>query len=953
MQPVGQPAFIRVLKLDEDLDLVWESDFWGDSLGCELRALGLDESERVWIGGHTEEPSSRVSPLIVRFESDSGSVLGQRVWNFYDKPEAEIRYFSRGAGNGMYALGQSELEGPGLVFLSRLDSLGTPRWAHELPETARAVGLQRADSLEVIVAIARYAQDTLRYKTLRYEESTSGGWPVYNEDGDPLYMSNRVIVRFNPGIMNLGFIDEPDQEFGKLSDAITSTTLPLLIDTLLGVQGTSADWDVYKIFPYWNSGIQTITSRLGQEIPLPKLWSALILKIDSATLMNPIAVSDSLMQLPYFYIRYAHPTILGQLSTVPNDPFLGEQYHLWNTTSIGEYADAHIRMDSVWANFTWDTSRVIRAGVIDSGVRFTHEDFDCEDKCPPETLNGTVVYLNKDFHFDPSGNYDIMENDILDLAFLQGGHGTNVAGLLGAISNNGKGISGVAGGDFEAGIPGVLIQNYRISDTSSIVANAISSAIGWAIDLGEVNVMNSSLGFESNNSQWASNQNILREIYRLAYRANVIAVNSRGNKPNNSENIPATLRDDWGISVGASGTDGHIAISGLNTGDTLTFYSKYGLDMDVMAPGASPQLQKTISYSSDTGYKEFAATSASAPQVAGLAAWVLNQTPNSLAVEDVEHLIEYAAADKNTDSIPPYFEIQGYDERSGWGLIDAGATLDLLNASKVIRARLVGADEEFVSEIDGISCDSYLGCLVDLNWPDPDTSISPGQHLARIYRYTANFSYNVCQELGATFQSFSDTAKLPFWVLNSLSPYFGPATAAPGQDYLELNPWEDSRFQNVVWDSCSVSGKIVGYKYEFLTLGGEPLMVIDSIFLPATGENDFFFSLLVKADTPSLPDTILLEDLVSVYEVEEEPSSKLSLWPNPFDHQIRVQVPQGFDPSGMLQVFDLHGRLVFQQDIPAGYPGQISIATTLWPSGAYFIRVISPTNFLSAKAIKF
>lgn len=960
MRPVGQPFFIRVLKLDEDLELVWETDFWGDSLGCKIRALHLDEENRPWIGGSIVDPSGRLSPLIARLDSSDGAISELRRWNFSDKPQAEIRHLARAAGGGMYALGQAGLEGPGQVFLTRLDSLCNPFWEHQLPGEAVASGLQRADSLEVVAAIALYGPDSIRYKTIRYEESNPGGLPVYNEDGDPLYLSNRVIVRFNPGIINLNFADEPDEEFTTLSNAVTSEALIPLIDTILGVQGTSAGWKVYKIFPYLHSGVQTIPSRLGHEIPMPKLWSALLLEVDEAQVSDPPEVSDSLMQLPYEYIRYAHPSILGEYSNIPNDPLLGEQFHLWDTTSAGIYTDAHIRMDSVWEKYTWDTSRVVHAGVFDSGVRFTHEDFQCDSLCPPGTLNGTVVHLNKDFYVNASGDYDITVGELLDLE-EDGGHGTNVAGLLGAIGNNGIGVSGVAGGDFGAGVTGVLIQNYRVTDSVNIDASALSSAIGWAIVQGGVDVMNSSFGFTTQSSQWQNNQNILREVYGLAFRANVVAVNSRGNAPNDSENIPATLRDEWGISVGASGTDGHIATEGENVGSQQTgdvpFSSKYGMEMDVMAPGAAPQLRKTISFVSDTSYQKFSATSASSPQVMGLAAWVLNQTTYPLAVEDVERLIEYAASDKNTENEEPYFELPGYDERSGWGLIHAGATLDLLHDSKIIRARVLGANKEQVTDAENFQCSFNLGCPMDLLWPDPDAQVSPGNHNARIWKYSATFSIDVCQEWGVSFQTFPDPAKYPFWALNSLSPFFGPTIPDLLEDStfsgtLELKPWEDSRFHEITWDSCTLSGSLVGYKYEFLVI--DSLEVIDSTTIPLTADEDFFFSILVKADTSSLPDTILLENLVlSVQEANKKASQKLSLWPNPFNDQLFVQFREPAGHGGLLQVFDFHGRLTFQKEIfPIGGVVQASIPTVAWPPGAYFIRFLSPAGFLATKAIK-
>jgi subtilisin family serine protease len=714
------------------------------------------------------------------------------------------------------------------------------------------------------------------------------------------------------------------------------------------VQGTSANWNVYKIFPFMHSGMTTMTSRLGHEIPMPKLWSALLLGVESAKITGPVQVSDTLATLPWEYIRYAHPNVFGAYSGVPNDPLLQHQFHLWDTTALGEYADAHIRMDSVWAKYEWDPSikNEVRVAIFDSGVHFTHEDFDCQPICPPATMNGTVVHLNLDFTgVNPVA---ISSNDTLDYT----GHGTSIAGLIGAVSNNGVGISGVAGGNFEADITGALLQNYMTSKESSPNIDAISRAMAWAIlkDSSNTSILNSSFGFD----KFPGNtDNLLRETYRLAYKANIIAVNSRGNGTNDKESYPATFRDEWGISVGASGDDGHIATSGVNCGppppfgDNDQFTSSWGKGVDVLAPGVNPLLQKTPSGSSNDGYEKFGGTSGAAPQVAGLAAWVLNQTPYSLAVEDVERLIEYTAQDKVDDF---YEEYPGYDDRSGWGLIDAGATLDLVHSAKVIRVQLTGANIMPVEAVDGCEYDPYLGCYIFLPWSNPDTSLAAGAyHYSRISKYEADFSIDLCQEWGASFSTFSDTSKTPFWVLNSISSFFGPPILL--NDTLKLEPWDDARFEDMIWDSCSISGKLIGYKYEFLTV--ESGFVVDSIILPAPEEEDFFFSLLVKK-VEGLPDTLVLENIISNVHEEARPAKQmLTLWPNPFGDEIAVQLPDDVNQDGQLQVFDLQGRLLFQRTINPFDATQLSFPTGGWPPGAYFIRFVSPSHLLTAKAIKF
>ena len=137
-------------------------------------------------------------------------------------------------------------------------------------------------------------------------------------------------------------------------------------------------------------------------------------------------------------VEYAEPNYIYSINFTPNDPQFNRLWGLHNTGQTGGTPDAD--MDAVEA---WDIQRgsnSVVIGVIDSGVDFTHEDLSANMWINPfETLDGIDNDLNgyiDDMHGINAINgtgYPMDDN----------GHGTHVAGTVGAVGDNGKGISGV------------------------------------------------------------------------------------------------------------------------------------------------------------------------------------------------------------------------------------------------------------------------------------------------------------------------------------------------------------------------------------------------------------------------------------------------------------------------------------------------------------------------------
>ena len=249
------------------------------------------------------------------------------------------------------------------------------------------------------------------------------------------------------------------------------------------------------------------------------------------------------------------------------------------------------------------------------------------------------------------------------------GHGTHVTGTIAQRTHNGKGVAGVA--------RAVKIMPLKVlgADGRGSVAG-IADAIRYAADEG-ADVINMSLGgpFPSR---------IMKKAIEYAHAKGVVIVAAAGNESRSKVGYPAAY-------------PGVIAVSATQYDESTTFYSNYGKDVDIAAPGGNTRvdqngdgmpdgvLQNTIAIGDPTrsDYFGYMGTSMASPHVAGVAALVVAEgVTDPHEVERV--LVETArrpAAKK-------------YDrDRYGAGIVDAPAA--------IAKARAQAGDAQLASLAGG------------------------------------------------------------------------------------------------------------------------------------------------------------------------------------------------------------------------------------------------------------
>ncbi|HVZ71456.1 MAG TPA: S8 family peptidase, partial [Polyangia bacterium] len=231
------------------------------------------------------------------------------------------------------------------------------------------------------------------------------------------------------------------------------------------------------------------------------------------------------------------------------------------------------------------------------------------------------------------------------------GHGTHVAGTIAQSTNNKLGVAGVA--------PEAAIMPLKVlSASGSGSVGAIAQAIRWAADHG-ANVINMSLG-------GPRGVGTMESAVKYARDKGVVVVAAAGNDGRGRVGFPAAY-------------PGVFAVAATQFDDSTTFYSNWGPEIDIAAPGGNVRvdqngdgqpdgvLQHTV-MDAQPGYRWFMGTSMATPHVAGVAALVMSagvRTPD--AVEQL--LMETARRPAGGHAGARV------DDRYGAGVVDAGAAL--------------------------------------------------------------------------------------------------------------------------------------------------------------------------------------------------------------------------------------------------------------------------------------
>ncbi len=259
-------------------------------------------------------------------------------------------------------------------------------------------------------------------------------------------------------------------------------------------------------------------------------------------------------------------------------------------------------------------------------------------------------------------------------------HGTHVAGIASALTNNGIGIAGVSGGWGSSNI-GCLLYVFRVSYSTHVAAAIIAAAKPVSQGGYGCRVINLSMGTPYGGLQhpyYYLIPIIEREALIYAYKCQRNFIAAKGNyDPYISipyYNFPSDFEPHLVVSVGATGSDDH-----------RCWWSNYSNGIDVVAPGEN--ILSTWMPSGNEMYQLKSGTSMATPHVAGLAALIWSEV-QELNIPMLPELVEGIICASAKDDIwltPP-----GYDDEYGWGRIQADRALAMFHYPYRIEIHIAG-----------------------------------------------------------------------------------------------------------------------------------------------------------------------------------------------------------------------------------------------------------------------
>ena len=318
-------------------------------------------------------------------------------------------------------------------------------------------------------------------------------------------------------------------------------------------------------------------------------------------------------------IEFAEPNYIYQHAATSNDPYYTSNY-LWGmygdrTSPVNQYGS---QAGEAWTAGHTGASTVY-VGIIDEGVMVKHEDLAANIWTNPyDPVNG--IDDDRNGYIDDVNGWDFAANNNSVFDGTSDDHGTHVAGTIGAVGGNGKGVAGV---NWKI----KMISAKFLSSTGGTTTGAIK-AIDYITDLKKRHGLN----IPATNNSWGGGgySQALKDAIDRANAVNILFVAAAGNGGSdgvgdNNDSTPNYPSNYTSANV--------IAVAAITSSGAKSSFSNYGATtVDIGAPGSG--IYSTLPGSNNTSaYGSYSGTSMATPHVTGGVALYVSTHPGLTAAQ--------------------------------------------------------------------------------------------------------------------------------------------------------------------------------------------------------------------------------------------------------------------------------------------------------------------------------